>query len=58
MALGDPNLMRQIKRGRSPTLRTADRVLAFISGFGRQSGGAHHPPRPEACIENEEEQER
>ncbi len=44
MALGDPNLMRQIEGGRSPTLRTADRVLAFISGFGRESGGARHKP--------------
>ena len=44
MALGDPNLMRQIKRGRSLRLRTADRVLAFISGFGRESGGARRPP--------------
>ena len=27
---GDPNLMRQLRRGRSPTLKLADRVLAFI----------------------------
>ena len=45
MALGDPNLMRQIDGGRSLTLRTADRVLAFISGFGRESGSAREPPR-------------
>ncbi len=45
MALGDPNLMRQIDGGRSLTLRTADRVLAFISGFGREPGGAREPPR-------------
>ena len=45
MALGDPNLMRQIEGGRSLTLRTADRVLAFISGFGREPGGAREPPR-------------
>ncbi len=44
-ALGDPNLVRQIERGRSLTLRSADRVLAFISGFGRESGGARDPPR-------------
>ena len=43
-ALGDPNLVRQIERGRSLTLRSADRVLAFISGFGRESGGARDPP--------------
>ncbi len=45
MALGDPNLMRQIDGGRSLTLRTADRVLAFISSFGRESGGTRDPPR-------------
>ena len=45
MALGDPNLMRRIEGGRSPRLRTADHVLAFISGFGRESDGARHPPR-------------
>jgi len=45
MALGDPNLMRQIDGGRSLTLRAADRVLAFIAGFGRESGGAREPPR-------------
>lgn len=44
MALGDPDLMRQIKRGRSLRLRTAECVLAFISGFGRESGGARRPP--------------
>jgi len=31
-AVGDPNLMRQIGRGRSPSLRTADRILAFVAG--------------------------
>ena len=29
-AAGDPNLMRQLRLGRSPTLKLADRVLAFI----------------------------
>ena len=43
-ALGDPNLMRQIERGRSPSLRTADRVLAFIAGYKLDSGGARAPP--------------
>ena len=43
-ALGDPNPVRQIEGGRSLTLRSADRVLAFISGFGRESGGARDPP--------------
>ena len=32
-AVGDPNLLRQIGRGRSPSLRTADRVLAFMAAY-------------------------
>ena len=53
-AVGDPNLMRQIERGRSPSLRTADRILAFIAAYEPDSGGAGAPlgrgrgPRPEA----------
>ena len=34
-ATGDPNLMRQPRRGRSPTLATADRILAFIDAYDR-----------------------
>ena len=34
-ALGDPNLLRQIDRGRSPSLRTADRVLEFMTAYDR-----------------------
>lgn len=30
-ALGDPNFVLNLRRGRSPTLATADRVLAFIA---------------------------
>jgi len=44
-AVGDPNLMRQIAAGRSPTLRTADRALAFIHRHDGDSGGARAPPR-------------
>ena len=44
-ALGDPGLMRQIAEGRSPSLRTADRVLAFIAAYDGDSGGAQDPPR-------------
>ena len=43
-AVGDRSLIGQMDRGRSPTLRTADRVLAFVAGYGRQSGGARDPP--------------
>ena len=51
-ALGDPNLLRQIERGRSPSLRTADRILAFMAAYELDSGGARAPagrrgrPRP------------
>ena len=29
-AVGDPSLVLNLRRGRSPTLATADRILAFI----------------------------
>ena len=51
-AVGDPNLMRQIARGRSVSLRTADRVLAFIANHGTRADGtldrrrAHRRRRP------------
>lgn len=46
-AVGDPNLIRQIVRGRSPSLRTADRILAFIAEHdGASGGGRDPPPRP------------
>ena len=44
-ALGDPNLLRQIDRGRSLSLRTADRILAFMDEYDGDSGGARDPPR-------------
>ncbi|WP_420448340.1 helix-turn-helix transcriptional regulator [Candidatus Palauibacter sp.] len=44
-AVGDPNLMREIAEGRSPSLRIADEVLAFIDSHERGSGGARAPPR-------------
>ena len=43
-AVGDPSLLRQIERGRSPSLRTADRVLAFIGTYELDTGGAKAPP--------------
>ncbi len=39
-AVGDPSLLRQIGRGRSPSLRAADRVLAFIAAREPDLGGA------------------
>lgn len=44
-ALGDPNLLRQIARGRSPTLRTADRILEFMAAYERERHCARDPPR-------------
>ena len=43
-ALGDPNLMRQIERGRSLTLRSADRVQAFMDEHDGISTEARAPP--------------
>ena len=44
-AVGDPNLMREIAQGRSPSLRIADEVLAFIDNCNGDSGGVRMPPR-------------
>ena len=32
-AVGDPNLVRELRHGRSPTLATVDQLLAFMEGF-------------------------
>jgi len=45
LAVGDPNLLRQIARGRSPTLRTVDRVRAFMAAWDGEAGGTRDPPR-------------
>ena len=44
-AVGDPNLVRQIELGRSPSLRTADRILAFMAAYEADPGGAGALPR-------------
>ena len=44
LAVGDPNLLREMERGRSPTLRTADRVAAFMDHYEAVAGGAGAPP--------------
>ena len=44
MAVGDPSLLREIERGRSPSLRTADRILAFMAAYEADSGAARAPP--------------
>ena len=37
-AAGDPSLMLNLRRRRSPTLATVDRILAFIKETDRASG--------------------
>ena len=44
-ALVDPGPLRRIWAGRSPSLRTADRVPAFIGNYDGDSGGIRDPPR-------------
>ena len=44
-ALGDAHLMRQLDGGRSLSLRTADRVLAFVADYDVDTGGPRTPPR-------------
>ena len=60
-ALGDPSLLRQIEGGRSMSLRTADRILAFIDDYDRGSGGPRAPPpspsAPDAYVTHEENEE-
>ena len=43
-AVGDPNLMREIARGRSPTLRMADRIQEFMDTYEREGHRARDPP--------------
>lgn len=40
-AVGDPNFVLNLRRGRSPKLATADRVLAFIEGIEAESAKRH-----------------
>jgi len=58
MALGDPNLMRQIDGGRSLTLRDGGPGsgvhLRVRPGVGRHTRSTPPSPVPEACIESEE----
>ena len=45
-AVGDRKLLGDMRRGRSPRLATADRVLAFMEAFGRsrESDGSRDSP--------------
>ena len=37
-AVGDPKFLGDVRRGRSPRLATADRVLAFMEAYSRVHG--------------------
>lgn len=39
-AARDPGFVFELRRGRSPSLATAERVMAFINGAGQE-----HPPQ-------------
>ena len=45
-AVGDPNFMRELRNGRSPTLATADQVLAFMRAYERARGRGFVPSHP------------
>ena len=38
LAVGDPKFLGDVRRGRSPRLTTADRVLAFMEAYTRVHG--------------------
>ena len=38
LAVGDPKFLGDVRRGRSPRLATADRVLAFMEAYTRVHG--------------------
>ena len=38
-AIGDPTLLLDLRRGRSPKLETADRILAFIEAYEQAQQG-------------------
>jgi len=46
-AVGDPSLVLNLRRGRSPTLVTADRILAFI----RANEAVRHAPQVNKQLE-------
>ena len=57
-ATGDPNLIRQLRLGRSPTLATADRILEFIETYdGDQADRvpSRSDPLPDASIRERRE---
>ena len=56
-AVGDWEFRGDLRRGRSPTLGTADRVPAFMDSFNRASRGVNRGSRP-GRIEGHGEAER
>ncbi len=43
-AVGDPNFVRQLRRGRAPNLRLVDRARAYMAGRRRVAGGTADRP--------------
>jgi hypothetical protein len=37
-AVGDPNFVRSLRRGRAPSLRLVDRARAYMAGRRREAG--------------------
>ena len=46
-AMGDPGFVRRLRGGRSPTLRTVDRIVAFIDARSPDEGGDFAFPGPD-----------
>jgi hypothetical protein len=45
-AVGDPSFVLGLRRGRSPTLVTADKVLSFMADFETAERKRHRQMRP------------
>lgn len=45
-AVGDPNFVVNLRRGRSPTLATADRVLRFVERLEAEDAARRSNRRP------------
>ena len=43
-AIGDPNFVRNLREGRSPSLKTAERVMGFISSSSAPPPGGDPAP--------------
>ena len=44
-AVSDPNLVRELRDGRSPTLATVDQIIAFMEAFDQAPSGDRGPTK-------------